>query len=60
MHKDQIKGAAKDAKGSMKEGLGKATGDRQMEAEGMGDRAMGKMQKGVGKMKDSARKALRH
>jgi uncharacterized protein YjbJ (UPF0337 family) len=60
VHKDEIKGAAKDAKGSMKEGMGKAMGDRRMEAEGMSERAAGKMQKGVGKMKDAARKALKH
>ena len=60
MHKDQIKGAAKEAKGSMKEGMGKAMGDRRMEAEGMTDRAAGKMQKGVGKIKDAARDALKH
>ena len=60
MHKDQIKGAAKEAKGSMKEGVGKAVGDRRMEAEGMTDRATGKMQKGVGKVKDAARNALKH
>ena len=60
MHKDQIKGAAKETKGSMKEGMGKAMGDRRMEAEGMGDRAAGKVQKGVGKMKDAARNALKH
>jgi uncharacterized protein YjbJ (UPF0337 family) len=60
MHKDEIKGAAKDAKGSMKEGLGKATGDREMEAKGASERVAGKMQKGVGSMKDAARKALKH
>ena len=60
MHKDQIKGAAKDMKGSMKEGVGKATGDRQMEAEGAGEKTMGKLQKGVGNLKDAARNALKH
>jgi uncharacterized protein YjbJ (UPF0337 family) len=34
MHKDTMKGAAKDAKGSMKEAMGKATGDERMQAEG--------------------------
>jgi uncharacterized protein YjbJ (UPF0337 family) len=59
MHKDQIKGAAKDAKGSMKEGLGRATGDERMEAEGAGERVAGKVQKGVGNLKDAARNALK-
>jgi uncharacterized protein YjbJ (UPF0337 family) len=60
MHKDQIKGAAKDAKGSMKESIGKATGNDRMAAEGAADRVAGKMQKGVGNMKDAARNALKH
>ncbi len=60
MHKDEMKGAAKDAKGSIKEGLGKAMGDRRMEAEGASERVAGKVQKGVGHMKDAARDALKH
>ena len=60
MHKDEMKGAAKDAKGSMKEGIGKATGNDRMAAEGAGERVAGKMQKGVGNLKDAARSALKH
>jgi len=60
MHKDQIKGAAKDAAGSMKEGLGKATGNDKMAAEGAAERLEGKVQKGVGSVKDAARDALKH
>jgi len=60
MHKDQIKGAAKDAAGSMKEGLGKATGNDKMAAEGAAERIEGKVQKGVGSLKDAARDALKH
>jgi uncharacterized protein YjbJ (UPF0337 family) len=60
MHKDQIKGAAKDAAGSMNEGLGKATGNDRMAAEGAAERVEGKIQKGVGDMKDAARDALKH
>jgi uncharacterized protein YjbJ (UPF0337 family) len=60
MHKDEIKGAAKDAKGSMKEGLGKAMGDDKMAAEGAAERLEGKVQKGVGSLKDAARDALKH
>jgi len=59
MHKDEIKGAAKDMKGSAKESLGKATGDERMEAEGAADRVSGKVQKGVGSLKDAARDALK-
>lgn len=60
MHKDTVKGAAKDAKGSIKEAVGKATGDERMEAEGVTEQAAGKIQKGVGNLKDAARDALKH
>jgi uncharacterized protein YjbJ (UPF0337 family) len=60
MHKDDIKGAAKDAKGSMKEAAGKATGNDRMAAEGASERAAGKVQKGVGNLKDAARKVLKN
>ena len=60
MHKDQIKGTAKDVKGSMKESAGRAMGDRKMEAKGASEKTVGKVQKGVGDMKDAARKALKH
>jgi uncharacterized protein YjbJ (UPF0337 family) len=60
MHKDEMKGAAKDAKGSLKEAAGKATGDERLEAEGGADRVEGKVQEGVGALKDAARDALKH
>ena len=60
MHKDEAKGAAKDIKGSIKEGIGKATGNDRMAAEGAGERVAGKVQKGVGSLKDAARKALKN
>lgn len=59
MHKDTVKGAAKDAKGAIKEAAGKATGNERLEAEGVADRAAGKLQKGVGNIKDAARDALK-
>lgn len=60
MHKDEMKGAAKDATGSVKEAAGKATGNERLEAEGAADRVSGKIQKGVGALKDAARDTLRH
>ena len=60
MHKDQMKGAAKDAKGSMKDAAGRMTGDDRLRAEGAADKMEGKMQKGVGDIKNAARKALKH
>ena len=60
MHKDQVEGAAKDLKGSIKEGVGKATGNERLRAEGAGDKVAGKIQKGVGNLKDAARDALKN
>lgn len=59
MHKDEIKGAAKDAAGSVKEGVGKATGNDKMAAEGAAERVEGKVQKGVGSLKEAARDVLK-
>ena len=59
MHKDEAKGAAKDIVGSAKEAAGKATGNERLEAEGATERVEGKVQKGVGAVKDAARDALR-
>jgi uncharacterized protein YjbJ (UPF0337 family) len=60
MHKDQVKGTAKDMKGSVKEAAGKAMDDPEMEAKGSTEKTMGKLQKGVGDLKDAARNALKH
>lgn len=59
MHKDEAKGAAKDISGSIKEAAGKATGNERLEAEGVGERAEGKVQKGVGSLKEAARDVLK-
>lgn len=60
MHKDEIKGAAKQARGNLKEAVGKATGDRKLEADGALDKAEGKLQQAAGKVKEAARDALKH
>ena len=60
MHKDTIKGAAKDAAGAMKKHAGRATGDERMEAEGLADQAEGKIQKTFGDAKEGVRKALKN
>jgi len=51
--KDQSKGAAKEAGGSIKEGLGKATGNERLQAEGKADQIEGKTQKTVGDVKSA-------
>lgn len=54
--KDRIEGAAKQAEGKVKEGLGKLTGDQKLEAEGKAKHAEGKVQNAVGSIKDSFKK----
>ncbi len=58
MDKDRVKGAGKQAEGSVKEGIGKVTGDEETEAEGKAEKATGKVQSAFGKVKDKARDAL--
>ena len=55
MDKDRIHGAGKKAKGSVKEAIGKITGNERTEAEGNVEKTEGKVQSGVGKVKDAAR-----
>lgn len=60
MHKDRIEGAANQAKGAVKETVGKLTGDAKLKAEGAADKAAGKVQNAIGGVKDAARDALKH
>ena len=55
MNKDQVKGRATEAKGSAKEGIGKAVGNRQMESRGKVEKAVGKVQAGYGDAKEKAK-----
>jgi uncharacterized protein YjbJ (UPF0337 family) len=55
MDKDRVEGSAKKIKGSVKEGLGKATGDAKLQAEGKADKAEGTIQNAVGGAKDAMR-----
>ena len=58
MDQDRVAGVANQAKGAVKEGAGKVTGDTKLEAEGKADKAAGKIQNAVGGAKDAARDAL--
>ncbi len=58
MDKDRVQGAMDQAKGSIKEGVGKVTGDQKMQAEGAADKMAGKAENTVGGVKDTARDAL--
>ena len=44
MHKDEVKGGAKQARGAVKDAVGKATGDRKLQADGKADKVEGKVQ----------------
>ena len=59
MDKDRIAGAAKQAKGAIKEAVGKAVGDNKLVAEGKGDKVEGKIQNAVGGLKDAVKDALK-
>lgn len=59
MHKDEVKGNAKEARGHVKDAIGKATGDDKLRADGAADKVEGKVQKTAGKVKDAARDALK-
>ena len=55
MDKDRIKGSAQQAKGKVKEVVGKVTGDAKLEGEGKADKAGGKIRNVVGGIKDTLR-----
>ena len=48
MDKDRIAGAAKQAKGAIKEATGKALGDAKLTADGKSDKVEGKIQNAIG------------
>ena len=48
MDQEHVKGAADKAKGAIKEGAGKLTGDKDMEAEGKIDKAKGSAHNAAG------------
>ena len=54
MDKDRVEGAAHQAKGAVKEGVGKMMGDKKTEAEGKVEKAAGKVQNTAGGVKDCA------
>ncbi len=55
MDKDRIKGKIEEIKGDVKERVGGATKDRSTQGEGIADQVKGKVQSGMGKLKDEGR-----
>jgi uncharacterized protein YjbJ (UPF0337 family) len=55
MDRQRMKGGLKKATGTVKEKIGRAMGDRRLEAEGKAERAEGRVLSAFGKARDSAR-----
>ena len=59
MDKDRIIGSAKEAKGAIKEAIGRATGDAKLQSDGKADKAEGAVQNAIGGVHDAVRDALK-
>jgi len=51
--KNRTIGSAKVVKGTVKQAIGKVTGDAKLEAEGTADKVEGKVQNAIGGLKDT-------
>lgn len=58
MDKDRVSGAIDQAKGAVKDAIGKVTGDTKLQAEGKADKVAGKTESTIGGAKDAVRDAL--
>ena len=58
MNKDELQGKVEKAKGYVKEQVGKATDDPDLEAEGSAERGAGAVQEGVGKARRKVGEAI--
>ena len=59
MDKDRVSGSAKKTKGSLKQAIGKITGDSKTQAEGAAEETEGQAQNAVGSVKDTVRGATK-
>lgn len=57
MDREHVKGVADKAKGTIKEGVGKLSGDKDLQREGKADKAKGSVHNAAGDVKDAARDA---
>ncbi len=58
MDQDRVEGLGKKVAGSIKEAVGKVTGDAKTQAEGTAEKTAGTVQNGAGGAKDAARDAV--
>ena len=57
-NRDEVEGKWDQVKGNVKEGIGRATGDADLEAEGQADHAGGKVEEGFGKARRKVGEAV--
>lgn len=57
--KNRVDGTLDKAKGAVKEGVGKVTGDEKLKTEGMADKAKGSAKSAIGGAKDTVRDAAK-
>ena len=55
---DKISGTANEVAGKVKQGLGTATGNNRLRAEGAAQETKGKIQSTIGKAKDAVKSAI--
>ncbi|WP_367254393.1 CsbD family protein [Pseudomonas sp. stari2] len=55
---DKVKGMANEAVGNIKQGVGKATDNTRLQAEGKLQEKQGEAQQAVGKVKDAVKKGV--
>lgn len=58
MDNDRIKGKTDEIAGKVKSKIGEMTGDRETQAEGIGQQIKGKVQNAFGKVKDEGRASI--
>ncbi|MFM0114720.1 MULTISPECIES: CsbD family protein [Paraburkholderia] len=59
MNDNRIEGTAKQIKGSVKEAIGKVTGDKATQIEGAAEKLEGKVQANVGKATDAVKDRIK-
>ena len=59
MDKNRVAGSSRKAKGSIKEAIGKVTGDSKTQANGAAEQVAGSAQNAAGGVKDTVRRATK-
>ena len=59
MNKDQVKGRTSKVTGKIKESVGKATGDKDLEVQGTAEKVGGKVRATYGDVKEDVKKSTR-